>query len=87
MDILARHQRLLGWDVLWQMGTDHAGIAAQMMVERALLKEGKTRNSLGREAFSERMWAWKETCHSRHYRADSGFGRFCGLERRGFHHG
>ena len=60
-DILVRFERMRGKDVLWQPGTDHAGIATQMVVERLLQKEGKTdRRSMGREAFLERVWAWKE---------------------------
>ncbi len=60
-DILIRFERMRGKDVLWQPGTDHAGIATQMVVERLLQKEGKTdRRAMGREAFLERVWAWKE---------------------------
>ncbi len=60
-DILVRFERMKGKDVLWQPGTDHAGIATQMVVERLLQKENKTdRRSMGREAFLERVWAWKE---------------------------
>jgi valyl-tRNA synthetase len=59
-DILCRFERMRGRDVLWQPGTDHAGIATQMVVERLLAKEGKNRREMGREAFLERVWAWKE---------------------------
>jgi valyl-tRNA synthetase len=60
MDILTRWQRMLGGRrVLWVPGTDHAGIATQMMVERQLADEGTTRQQLGREAFLKRVWAWK----------------------------
>jgi valyl-tRNA synthetase len=60
-DILVRFERMRGRDVLWQPGTDHAGIATQMVVERLLKTEGKTdRKSMGREAFLKRVWAWKE---------------------------
>jgi valyl-tRNA synthetase len=60
-DILVRFERMRGRDVLWQPGTDHAGIATQMVVERLLQKENKTdRRSMGREAFLQRVWAWKE---------------------------
>jgi valyl-tRNA synthetase len=62
MDILTRWRRMSGRRALWLPGTDHAGIATQMMVERQLAEEGKTRQQLGREAFVERVWAWK-----RHY--------------------
>jgi valyl-tRNA synthetase len=60
-DILVRFERMRGKDVLWQPGTDHAGIATQMVVERLLQKENKTdRRTMGREAFLQRVWAWKE---------------------------
>jgi len=62
MDILTRWRRMMGRRALWLPGTDHAGIATQMMVERQLISEGKTRQQLGREAFVERVWEWK-----RHY--------------------
>ncbi len=60
MDALIRYHRMLGHRTLWQAGTDHAGIATQMVVERQLESEGKTRHDLGREAFVERIWEWKE---------------------------
>ncbi len=60
MDALIRYQRMGGRDALWQAGTDHAGIATQMVVERQLNAEGKTRHDLGREAFLERIWQWRE---------------------------
>jgi valyl-tRNA synthetase len=60
MDILIRQHRMQGYNTLWQTGTDHAGIATQMVVERRLLLEGKTRHDLGREAFVEKIWEWKE---------------------------
>ncbi len=60
-DILVRMMRMRGRDVLWQPGTDHAGIATQMVVERKLAAEGKpTRWEMGRERFLEEVWAWKE---------------------------
>jgi len=61
MDALVRYHRMRGFDVLWQMGTDHAGIATEMVVGRNLALEGKgeTRDSLGREGFIERVWEWK----------------------------
>jgi valyl-tRNA synthetase len=62
MDILTRWRRMSGRRALWVPGTDHAGIATQMMVERQLASENKTRQDLGREAFVERVWEWK-----RHY--------------------
>src|SRR5476649_738922 len=60
MDALARYHRMLGERTLWQPGTDHAGIATQMVVERQLNREGHTRQELGRAAFVGRIWAWKE---------------------------
>jgi valyl-tRNA synthetase len=60
MDTLTRWQRMKGADTLWQPGTDHAGIATQMVVERQLLAEGKSRHELGRERFVEAVWNWKE---------------------------
>jgi valyl-tRNA synthetase len=59
-DILTRHARLQGKDALWVVGTDHAGIATQMVVERNLEKEGIKRTDLGREEFVRRVWQWKE---------------------------
>ena len=60
MDALTRYHRMLGEATLWQPGTDHAGIATQMVVERQLNATGKTRHDLGREAFVARVWQWKE---------------------------
>ncbi len=59
MDVLTRYHRMTGDNTLWQPGTDHAGIATQMVVERQLNAEGKTRHDLGREAFVQRVWDWK----------------------------
>ncbi len=59
MDTLVRYHRMKGAKTLWQPGTDHAGIATQMVVERQLERDGKTRHDLGREAFIERVWEWK----------------------------
>src|SRR3979409_122601 len=60
MDVLIRYHRMRGDCTLWQSGTDHAGIATQMVVERQLEAEGLTRSALGREAFLRRIWQWKE---------------------------
>ncbi len=60
MDALTRYHRMKGDNTLWQPGCDHAGIATQMVVERLLNAEGKTRQDLGREAFVEKIWEWKE---------------------------
>ncbi|MDD9893692.1 MAG: valine--tRNA ligase, partial [Gammaproteobacteria bacterium] len=59
MDALIRWQRMQGKDTLWQPGTDHAGIATQMVVERQLNADGKTRHDLGRDAFIDKVWDWK----------------------------
>ncbi len=59
-DVLIRYKRMDGFDALWQPGTDHAGIATQVVVERQLAAEGKTKDDLGREAFVARVWKWKE---------------------------
>ena len=59
MDGLIRYHRMRGDNTLWQAGTDHAGIATQMVVERQLQAEGKTRHDLGRDAFIKRVWEWK----------------------------
>ncbi len=59
MDMLVRWHRMRGFITLWLPGTDHAGIATQMMVERQLAKEGKKRRDMGREKFVERVWEWK----------------------------
>ena len=59
MDIIIRWRRMSGFTTLWVPGTDHAGIATQMMVERQLAAEGKKRQELGREKFVERVWEWK----------------------------
>ncbi|MFW2371632.1 MAG: valine--tRNA ligase [Gammaproteobacteria bacterium] len=60
MDTLIRYHRMKGDNTLWQAGTDHAGIATQMVVEQQLKAEGKSRHDLGREAFIERVWDWKQ---------------------------
>lgn len=60
MDALIRYQRMLGKNTLWQVGTDHAGIATQMVVERLLEAQGVSRHDLGREKFTEKVWEWKE---------------------------
>ena len=61
MDTLIRYNRMQGKNTLWQAGTDHAGIATQMVVERKIAaEEGKTRHDYGREAFIDKIWQWKE---------------------------
>ena len=60
IDILIRYNRMLGKSVLWQPGTDHAGIATQLVVENNLRKNGKTRHEIGRDALVDEIWKWKE---------------------------
>ncbi len=60
MDTLVRYHRMQGFNTLWQPGTDHAGIATQMVVERQLAAEGVTRHDLGRDKFLDKVWEWKE---------------------------
>ncbi|MFC5527209.1 valine--tRNA ligase [Rhodanobacter ginsengisoli] len=60
MDMLVRYKRMQGMNTLWQVGTDHAGIATQKIVENQLAVEEKSRHDLGRDAFIERVWKWKE---------------------------
>ena len=60
MDTLIRYQRMQGKSTLWQTGMDHAGIATQMVVERQLEAQGRSREELGREAFIDKIWQWKE---------------------------
>ena len=60
MDMLTRYQRMRGMNTLWQVGTDHAGIATQKIVENQLASENLTRHDLGRDAFIERVWQWKQ---------------------------
>ena len=60
IDILVRYNRMLGKSVLWQPGTDHAGIATQLVVENNLIKKGKTRHDIGRKKLIEEIWNWKE---------------------------
>ncbi len=59
MDALIRYHRMRGFNTLWQVGTDHAGIATQMVVERLLDADGQTRQQLGRDAFVKKVWEWK----------------------------
>lgn len=60
IDVLIRYQRMCGKNTLWQTGTDHAGIATQMVIERKLNSIGQTRHDVGRESFVEKIWEWKE---------------------------
>jgi len=60
-DIIARYKRMCGYSVLWLPGTDHAGIATQTMVERDLARKGIKKDEIGRQAFIEKIWEWKNT--------------------------
>ena len=64
MDVLIRYHRMRGDNTLWQLGTDHAGIATQIVVEQQLKAQGESRGELGREKFAERVWAWKQASGS-----------------------
>ena len=84
MDVLTRWHRMRGDNVLWQPGTDHAGIATQMVVERQLEQEGTSRRDLGREKFVERVWAWKEQSGSTITRQMRRLGASCDWSREYF---
>jgi valyl-tRNA synthetase len=83
-DALVRMNRMRGCNTLWLLGTDHAGIATQAVVEKELRAEGKTRQELGREAFVERVWAWKEEYGSRIVEQYKRLGASCDYERERF---
>ncbi len=84
MDILTRYHRMQGYNVLWQPGTDHAGIATQMVVERQLESQGESRRDLGREEFVRRVWAWKEESGSTITRQMRRLGASCDWSREYF---
>jgi valyl-tRNA synthetase len=83
-DILVRLKRMDGFNVLWMPGTDHAGIATQVVVERQLAEEGKTRHDLGRDAFVERVWQWKEASGGTIIRQLKRLGASCDWSRERF---
>ncbi len=83
-DALVRMNRMRGRNTLWILGTDHAGIATQAVVEKELRAEGKTRQELGREAFVERVWAWREEYGSRIVEQYKRLGASCDYERERF---
>ncbi len=83
-DLLTRWRRMQGRNALWLPGTDHAGIATQLMVERELAKEGKSRQDLGRERFLARVWAWKEQYHDNIRRQLDLLGASCDWSRERF---
>ena len=83
-DALVRMNRMRGRNTLWTLGTDHAGIATQAVVEKMLREEGSSRQELGREAFVERVWAWKEEYGSRIVEQYKRLGASCDYERERF---
>ena len=84
MDALTRYHRMRGFNTLWQPGTDHAGIATQIVVERQLEQEGTSRHALGREKFIERVWKWKEESGSTITRQMRRLGASCDWGRERF---
>ena len=82
-----RYKRMRGFDTLWQPGTDHAGIATQMVVERQLNAEGQSRIDLGRDAFVERVWEWKNESGRGDLAADCGDSAPRSIGAREIHHG
>ncbi|MEC7987460.1 MAG: valine--tRNA ligase, partial [Myxococcota bacterium] len=83
-DILIRWKRMQGYEALWLPGTDHAGIATQVVVERLLREEGTDRHTLGREKFLERVWKWKEESGGRIVEQLKRMGASCDWERERF---
>ncbi len=83
-DILARYKRMSGHEVLWMPGTDHAGIATQNVVEKQLAAQGKDRHELGREAFVERVWQWREESGGQIINQLKKLGASCDWERERF---
>src|SRR5262250_252307 len=83
-DILVRWKRMDGFNTLWQPGTDHAGIGTQVVVERQLAAEGTTRQAIGREAFIQRVWKWKEESGGTIIRQLKRLGASCDWERERF---
>ncbi|MBX9642000.1 MAG: class I tRNA ligase family protein, partial [Mycobacteriaceae bacterium] len=84
MDGLTRYHRMSGYNTLWQPGTDHAGIATEMVVTRQLEQQGESRNSLGREAFIDKVWEWKEQSGSTITRQMRRLGASCDWSRERF---
>ena len=82
-----RYRRMKGDDVLWQPGTDHAGIATQMVVERQLMERQEHRRELGREKFVERVWEWKAEFRRQDRRAAEAARRLLRLVARTLHAG
>ena len=86
-DSLIRFRRMQGRDALWQPGTDHAGIATQMVVERLLASESTTRQTIGREAFLQRVWQWKAESGGQITRQAAPARRLARLAARALHDG
>ena len=84
MDALTRYHRMRGYNTLWQPGTDHAGIATQIVVERQLEAQGASRRDIGRDAFVARVWQWKEQSGSTITRQMRRLGTSCDWERERF---
>ncbi len=83
-DVLARYKRMTGHEVLWMPGTDHAGIATQNVVEKQLAAQGKDRHELGREAFVDRVWQWREESGGQIINQLKKLGASCDWERERF---
>ena len=83
-DLMTRYYRMRGYETLYLPGMDHAGIATQNVVEREIAKEGLTRHDLGREAFVERAWAWKDVTHARIFKQTRRLGVSCDWDRERF---
>jgi valyl-tRNA synthetase len=83
-DVLARTRRMQGRNTLWILGTDHAGIATQVVVEKQLAEEGLSREQIGREAFERRVWEWRERYGSRIIEQYKRLGASCDYERERF---
>ncbi len=86
MDALTRYHRMRGDNTLWQPGTDHAGIATQIVVERQLDAQGMSRHDLGRDKFIEKVWEWKEYSGGTITRQMRRLGTSCDWSRERFRH-
>ena len=87
MDALTRYHRMRGFNTLWLPGTDHAGIATQIVVERQLQDKGLSRHDLGRKNFVAQVWDWKAQLGRHHHPPDAPHGRQRGLVARVLHDG
>ena len=86
-DAAIRYHRMKGDPTLWLPGTDHAAIATEVKIVEAMAKEGLTKDSIGREAFLERAWKWKDEYGGRIVHQQRRMGVSCGLEPGTLHHG